>query len=125
MERISTTLSVEAVVENIKHILADKQITLFTVFDHALEAGRLGLQLSATQVVVFGDPKVGTMLMQEDNAVALDLPLKLLVFEDSNQTWIAFSKPSLLADQYDLHAQKAILLKMDTLLEQIAQEASK
>jgi uncharacterized protein (DUF302 family) len=124
MKRFSSDKPVAAVVDNIKQILSEKQIKIFTVFDHAQEAKQVGLVLPATQVIVFGDPKVGTFLMQEDNQVALDLPLKILVWEDKGQTWIGYHQPSLLGRSFQLAKHQGILDKMDGLMAKIAETAA-
>ena len=125
MERISTSNSVPMVVDKIKHILDDKHIKLFALFNQAAEAKQVGLTLPPTQLIIFGDPKVGTLLMQEDPAVALELPLKILVWQEGKKTWIGYQLPSSLGKTYHLEQHKAILHKMDLLFADIAKTAAK
>jgi uncharacterized protein (DUF302 family) len=125
MKRISTSHPVPLVIDKIKQILNEKKIKLFTLFDHAAEAEQVNLNLNPTQVIVFGDPKVGTLLMQEDPAVALELPLKMLVWQEDGQTWIGYQPPSNLGKTYRLEQHQPILEKMDLLLAAIAETAAK
>jgi uncharacterized protein (DUF302 family) len=91
--------SVEETVAKIRALLAAKQIREFALIDHSGEAAKAGLAMPKTQVVIFGNPKGGTPLMLAAPSVAIDLPLKLLVHEDTEgQVWISYwSAQALLA----------------------------
>ena len=69
-------------VERLKELLAQKGIQLFAHIDHAAEAKKVGLRLRPTQVLIFGNPQAGTPLMQSQQTIGLDLPLRALVWED-------------------------------------------
>jgi uncharacterized protein (DUF302 family) len=125
MECISSKHSVVEIVSRIQSILEEKNIKCFSLFNHSLEADQVGLSLPDTQVIVFGDPKVGTALMQEDNRIAIALPLKMLVWEAAGKTLIGYDLPSWLGKVYALEKTQGILDKMDGLLAQIAREAAK
>ena len=124
MKQVSSQHSVSEVVSKIKAILDEKQIKCFTIFDHAREADQVGLSLPETQVIVFGDPKVGTFLMQQDNRVAIALPLKLLVWDNHGKTHIGYELPSLLGQNYALKKHQPILEKMDGLMDKLAHAAA-
>jgi uncharacterized protein (DUF302 family) len=75
--------SVEETVERVTQILTAKGITLFALVDHSGEAEKAGMQMPPTKLLIFGNPKAGTSLMLERPSVAIDLPLKLLVWQDA------------------------------------------
>jgi uncharacterized protein (DUF302 family) len=91
--------SVEETMAKIRALLAAKQIREFALIDHSGEAAKVGLAMPKTQVLIFGNPKGGTPLMLAAPSVAIDLPLKLLVHEDTEgQVWISYwSAQALLA----------------------------
>jgi CubicO group peptidase (beta-lactamase class C family)/uncharacterized protein (DUF302 family) len=90
-------------VARLKSGLATAKVPVFATFDHAENARGAGEQLGATTVVVFGNPKVGTKLMQQDQAIGLDLPLRMLVWQDARgRTWIGYPNLDALAGRYGL-----------------------
>ncbi|HZS24959.1 MAG TPA: DUF302 domain-containing protein [Gaiellaceae bacterium] len=82
--------------------VAAKGLTLFAVFDHGGAAAAEGLALRDTEVVVFGSPAAGTPVMQAAPLAALDLPLKVLVWDDDGQTRVGYAPPAELAARYGL-----------------------
>jgi uncharacterized protein (DUF302 family) len=97
--------SVDQTVEKIKHLLQAKGVTLFALVDHSGEAGKVGMKMRPTRLLIFGSPKAGTPLMLASPTVAIDLPLKLLVWEDEQgKTWISFNSPDYLKDRHNLPA---------------------
>jgi uncharacterized protein (DUF302 family) len=93
-------LSVADTVARLSALVAEKGITLFGVIDHSGEAHARGLELRDTKVVMFGSPVVGTPVMQARPRVALDLPLKVLVWDDDGQTKLTYASPATLAARY-------------------------
>jgi uncharacterized protein (DUF302 family) len=77
-------------------------LKLFAVFDHSGEADAHGLSLRETRVVVFGSPEAGTPVMEAHPLTALDLPLKVLVWDDEGTTRLTYTAPAELAARYDL-----------------------
>ena len=95
--------SVEQTVERLKHILQSKGITLFAVIDHSGEAKKVGMKMRPTKLLIFGSPKAGTPLMLAAPSVAIDLPLKILVWEDGEgKAWLSYSSPEYLGERHDL-----------------------
>jgi uncharacterized protein (DUF302 family) len=78
--------TVDQVLEHLLSLLSEKSITVFAVVDHSGEAARVGLEMRATKLVIFGNPKAGTPLMLAEPDSALDLPLKLLIAQAANGT---------------------------------------
>jgi uncharacterized protein (DUF302 family) len=102
--------SVTATVERFREILTAKGVKLFAVIDHSGEASANGLELRDTKVVIFGNPKAGTPVMQAAPLAALDLPLKVLVWQDGEQTKLTYAGPRELAARYGLSDELAAKL---------------
>jgi uncharacterized protein (DUF302 family) len=79
-----------------------KGIKVFAVIDHSGEAERVGLQLRDTKLIVFGSPKAGTPVMVAAPLAALDLPIKILVWDDDGRTRVSYTAPDTLAARYEL-----------------------
>jgi len=95
--------SVAQTVEKLEEILRAKGIQLFALIDHDGEAGKVGLQMPPTRLLIFGSPKAGTPLMVAAPAIAIDLPLKILVWEDLNgEVRISYNSPEYLAARHGL-----------------------
>jgi uncharacterized protein (DUF302 family) len=106
----TSPFSVADTVSRFLTVLASKGMTVFAVIDHSGEAVTAGLQLRDTKVVIFGSPEAGTPVMQSAPLVALDLPLKVLVWADGSRTKVSFTAPSTLAARYGLTAEMAARL---------------
>ncbi len=92
--------SVPDTVARLSELIESKGLKLFAVVDHSGAAAANGLELRDTKVVIFGSPKAGTPVMQAAPLAALDLPLKVLVFDDDGQTKVVYTSPSELAARY-------------------------
>ena len=92
--------SVADTVARLSALMAERGMTLFGVIDHSGEAHAVGLDLRDTKVVIFGNPKGGTPVMQVAPLAALDLPLKVLVWDDGGQTKLTYTAPAALAARY-------------------------
>jgi uncharacterized protein (DUF302 family) len=89
--------SVEQTVQNVERILQTKGIKLFTLIDHSGEAETAGMEMRPTKLLVFGNPKAGTPLMLAAPSIAIDLPLKFLIWEDADaHVWITYNSPAYL-----------------------------
>ena len=97
-----TPRPVAATVSRLTGILSAKGLRVFAVIDQAAEAGRAGLELHETVLVLFGNPAAGTPVMAAAPLAALDLPLKVLIWDDSGQTKVTYYGPAALAARYDL-----------------------
>jgi uncharacterized protein (DUF302 family) len=107
--RASAT-SLNDTVDRLQQLIKDKDLILFTVVDHSGEARRARLEMPDTKLVVFGSPKAGTPLMLAAPLVALDLPLKLLVWEHEGQTLVSYNSPAFLARRHGLSEEQAKVL---------------
>ena len=90
-------------VDKLRTILQSKGVTLFALVDHSGEAEKVGLKMPPTKLLIFGNPKGGTPVMLASPSVAIDLPLKILVAEDSQgKVWISYNSPEYLKERHGL-----------------------
>ncbi len=97
--------SVDETAAKLKKILEAKGIALFALVDHSGEARKAGMTMPPTKLLIFGSPKAGTPLMQAAPSAAIDLPLKILVWEDGQQkVWLSYNSPEYLQQRHDIPA---------------------
>jgi uncharacterized protein (DUF302 family) len=109
-DQVVTKLSPRSVgdtVARLSELLEAKGLKLFAVIDHSGEAEDNGLQLRDTKLVIFGNPQAGTPVMVAAPLAALDLPLKVLVWADGDQTKVSYTAPAELADRHGLSDELA------------------
>ncbi len=93
--------SVDQTVEKLKGILAAKGVTLFALVDHSGEAEKAGMKMRPTKLLIFGSPKAGTPVMLAAPSIAIDLPLKILVWEDAQaKVWVSYNSPAYLQERH-------------------------
>ena len=101
--RIPSSRSVDQTVDKLKTILQSKGLKLFALIDHSGEAEKVGLKMPRTKLLVFGNPKGGTPLMLAAPSAAIDLPLKILIAEDSQgKAWISYNTSEYLKARHGL-----------------------
>jgi uncharacterized protein (DUF302 family) len=98
----STTRSVSETVSRLTDLLKSKGMKVFDVIDQSAEASQVGLDLRETVMVVFGSPKAGTPVMDAVPLAALELPLKVLIWDDKGQTKVSYVAPSVITARYRL-----------------------
>ncbi len=95
--------SFDETVERIETILRDKGITLFALVDHSGDAAKVGMKMPPTKLLIFGKPQAGTPLMLAAPRIAIDLPLKILVWEDAQgQVWVSANSAAYLRERHGL-----------------------
>lgn len=101
-------------------------MTVFARIDHAAGAAQSGLSLRPTEVLVFGNPKAGTPLMQSNQSIGIDLPLKVLVWKDaSGKVWLSYTEPKWLAMRHGLGAESQLATEgMAAALSDLARKAT-
>ncbi|MGC1284282.1 MAG: DUF302 domain-containing protein [Streptosporangiaceae bacterium] len=97
-------------VARLQELLAEKNVKLFSVIDQRAEARGAGLDLRDTTLVIFGNPAAGTPVMDAAPLSALDLPLKVLIWDDGGQTKVSYYAPATLAARHHLSADLAARL---------------
>jgi uncharacterized protein (DUF302 family) len=99
-------------------------LTLFARIDHAAAAREVGLELASEQVIVFGNPKAGTALMQTDPRIGIELPLRILAWEDADGALLGYNDPREFAERYSVEPHAATLSAMAGLLAELTSEAT-
>jgi uncharacterized protein (DUF302 family) len=114
--------SVNATVEKLKGILQAKNVTLFALVDHSGEAQKAGMHMPDTKLLIFGSPRAGTPVMLASPGIAIDLPLKILIAEDTaGKVWISYNSPQYLQQRHDVPAD---LMKNLAVIEALANAAA-
>lgn len=117
--------TVEATMEKLENIVSKKGFTIFARINHQAGANKVRMKLSPSLELIFGNPKMGTMLMQENPMVGLDLPIRVLVFEDKDKsTKIAYRDGDWLNAEHNL-TQTKLLNRMNFTLDDITTEAGR
>ena len=102
-----------------------KGLNLFARIDHAAGAAEVGLTLAPTVLIIFGNARGGTPLMQSVQTVGIDLPLKILVWQDSSdKTWLSYNEASWLARRHNVTGAEPVVNSLDALLTAIAKKAA-
>jgi uncharacterized protein (DUF302 family) len=112
--------------DRLERAVKAKGMTVFARIDHAAGAAEAGLSLRPTELLIFGNAKGGTPLMQSTQTIGIDLPLKMLVWQDaSGNTWLSYNDPSWLAGRHGLDGEnEATISTMTAALEAIAKTAA-
>jgi uncharacterized protein (DUF302 family) len=121
--RMASSHSVADTVARLEGLLKERGVMIFARIDFSGDAARAGLTMRPEQMLIFGNPKAGTPLMQSEPVAGLDLPLKALVFEDAGgKTWIAWNDPQYIVRRHALPAAlSANLAAVVPLIERAAQ----
>jgi uncharacterized protein (DUF302 family) len=116
--------SVAATLDRVAAALQRRDVTLFARIDHGGEARAAGLELADEELLIFGDPRVGTLLMQSDRSIGYELPLRVLAWDDAGTTRVAYEPPHELSSSYALADREEVLARMDQLLDAIIAEST-
>jgi len=102
-----------------------RQMKVFARIDHAIGAEEAGLELRPTELIIFGNARGGTPLLQSRQTVGIDLPLKALVWEDaSGATWLSYNEPSWIVQRHNISNAEPTVSKMTTALEAMSRRAT-
>lgn len=109
--------SVAETLAKLETLLRAKEVKVFAVVDHSGEGEKAGFNMRPTKLIIFGSPKAGTPLMLESPTIAIDLPVKALIWEDAaGQTWLSYNEPEYLVHKHGLGPQFAENLAGPTAL---------
>ncbi|MFC3151082.1 DUF302 domain-containing protein [Litoribrevibacter euphylliae] len=118
--------SVTETANRFESLLKEKGLTVFTRINHQENAENINQKLAPTQVIIFGNPKVGTPLMQCSKTVAIDLPQKALIWQDQQQqVWLSFNNPDYLKARHNIQGCEKVLTKIFGVLTKLGQAATK
>ncbi|NDV92743.1 DUF302 domain-containing protein [Alteromonas sp. 345S023] len=116
--------AVKETADRFENILKSKGLTLFARVNHQKNAQDVNLDLRATEVIIFGNPKVGTPLMQCTQDVAIDLPQKVMVSEDENKkVWLTYNNPNYLMQRHDIQGCDEVISKISDVLTKLSNAA--
>jgi len=122
---IKSPYHVKETADRLENALNEKGMTVFIRIDHAKGARKVGENLRPTELVIFGNPKVGTPLMQCGQSVAIDLPQKALIWEDeAGQVWLTYNDPYYLANRHSLAGCDEVIKKIEKALGNFAKTAT-
>jgi uncharacterized protein (DUF302 family) len=129
MEGLTTIPSSLGPKETMDRLVAEiraKGMNVFARIDHAASAAEVGLKLRPTELILFGNARAGTPLMQSVQTVGIDLPLKVLVWEDTaGKTWLSYNEPSWIARRHGVRNAEQVVSKMGAALSAIARVGEK
>jgi uncharacterized protein (DUF302 family) len=117
--------SVDETASRFENILKEKGLTLFAKIDHTANAASVEQKIRPTIVIIFGNPKVGTPLMQCAQKAAIDLPQKVLFWQDENgKVWLSYNDPQYLKDRHEIENCDPIITKITKVLNMLSQSAT-
>ena len=121
---VRSSHDVKRTMDRLEKTLREKGMTVFIRINHAEGAKKVGKKLRPTELLIFGNPKVGTPLMQCSQSVAIDLPQKALIWEDeSGQVWLSYNDPKYLVNRHSIKECDEIIKKIEKALENFARAA--
>ena len=114
-----SAFSVQETIDKLEAILKEKGIAVFAKISHFQNAKDIDLEMNKSQVMLFGNPKIGTLMMQKNIFLSLDLPLKIaIVKDDSSNVWVVYNSTNIFRERYDF-SDSEIIERIDTLLDTI------
>jgi len=122
---VKSSYDVKTTADRLESKLTQKGMTVFIRVDHAAGAQSVGKKLRPTELIIFGNPKVGTALMQCSQSVAIDLPLKALIWQDDEgQAWLSYNDPNYLAKRHGISGCSEVIKKIEKALSNFAKAAT-
>lgn len=122
---LESAYTVKETADRFQNIIKSKGLTLFARIDHSGNAKKANLSLAPTEVILFGNPKVGTPLMQCTPTVAIDLPQKVLVWQDAeDKVWLSYNDPAYLKQRHQMEGCEKVLTKVSAVLEKLGKAAT-
>ncbi len=121
---IQSNHSVQDTADKLVEVIESKGMKVFARVDHQKNAAGVNLSLRPTQVIMFGNPKAGTPLMNCEQTVAIDLPQKILINEDAQQrVWLSYNDPQYLKDRHNIAGCDMVLDNISKALSSVSQAA--
>ena len=125
MTSVKSAHSVADTLSKLEEILAAKGMNVFARIDHAGAATKAGLELRPTELIIFGNPEIGTKLMQGSQSIAIDLPLKMLSWQDAEGTvWLSYNNPEYLKNRHATEGCDEVFAKVAGALANFAEAAT-
>lgn len=125
MLTVRSSHSVTATVARLTRIVKKNHLQLIAVVNHSGAARKVGLPLRPTELVIFGNPLLGTKMMDLNQTAGLDLPLKVLVWQNAQgQTWLGYNNPTYLAQRYGIAPSAPVIQKMSAAMKRLTAAAA-
>jgi uncharacterized protein (DUF302 family) len=122
---VKSAYSVKETGDRLENVLQEKGMTIFNRIEHSASAKKVGIELAETELIIFGNPKVGSPLMKCELSVAIDLPQKALIWEDKDQqTWISYNDPKYLQKRHSIANCDELVSKIGNALAGITKAAA-
>lgn len=122
---VQNSFNVKETADRMENILKEKGMTVFNRIKHSEGASKVGIQIRDTELIIFGNPKVGSPLMQCQQSVAIDLPQKALIWkDDKTKVWISYNDPRYLEKRHDIYGCDELISKIEKVLAGIAKSAA-
>lgn len=125
MVNVQSSFNVKETADRMENILKEKGMTVFNRIKHSEGASKVGIELRDTELIIFGNPKVGSPLMKCQQSVAIDLPQKALIWEDDkSMVWISYNDPRYLEKRHNIAGCGEVISTIEKALASIAKSAS-
>jgi len=122
---VPSVFTVAETADRLQRILSERGMTIFNRIRHSESASKVGIELRKTELIIFGNPKVGSPLMKCQQSVAIDLPQKALIWEDDKaHVWISYNDPRYLAERHNISGCEEVVAKIEKALTSIAKAAA-
>ena len=122
---VQSAFDVVETADRLENVLIEKGMTIFKRVKHSEGAAEVGIELRETELIISGNPKVGSPLMQCQQSVAIDLPQKALIWKDSeSQVWISYNDPRYLVKRHDISGCNEVIAKIEKALAGITKTAA-
>ena len=122
---VASAFNVKETADRMESILNEKGMTIFKRIKHSEAAGKVGIELRETELIIFGNPKVGSPLMKCQQSVAIDLPQKALIWEDDKaKVWISYNDPRYLEKRHNISGCEEVITKIEKALAGITKAAT-
>ncbi len=122
---VKSSHGVKATTDRLENALKSRGMTVFARINHAEGAQKIGKKLRPTELLIFGNPKVGTPMMRCGQSIAIDLPQKALIWEDkAGQVWLSYNDPKYLAKRHGIKGCGEVLKKIENALGNFARMAT-
>ena len=117
--------SVSVTLDRLEKILKSKGIGIAVRWNHSAKAKSVGMELRPTEILIFGNPKMGTPLMQSNQEIGIDLPMKALAYQDADgQVWLVYNDPAYLKKRHGITDKDAVFAKMTGALNAMTDKAT-
>jgi uncharacterized protein (DUF302 family) len=122
---VPSSFNVKETADRMENILNEKGITIFNRINHSTGAAKVGIVLRDTELIIFGNPNLGSPFMKCQQRVAIDLPQKALIWEDDkSMVWISYNDPRYIGKRHNITDCEEIISKIEKALATIAKAAS-